>query len=57
MTYPINRLLNKAFVYVPAANTDLRKTFEAARERLKTQQAGEPETALQLVAKIREVKP
>ena len=31
----MSRILDKSFVYVPAAETDLRKTFKRERERLK----------------------
>lgn len=38
-SYPESHLLNPAFRYVPAANTDIRATFARAQQQ---QKAGDP---------------
>ena len=37
-SYPKSHLLNPAFAYVPAANTDVAKTIAHAREAMAAQQ-------------------
>jgi hypothetical protein len=46
--YPESHLLNPAFVYVPAANTDIRKTFMRERERLERERQNERERRIKV---------
>jgi len=52
--YPIGHLLNPATPYVPAANTDLSKTFERARARIEEEKRRNEAEAAE---KVRVLKP
>ena len=52
---PMKRILDRSFRYVPAVETDVRKTFARERKRLAEQKQREQQIADEAQAKVRKL--